>query len=65
MIDQLLRDQIVQRLLAVSDAKLTAADIQSKTSLRGDLNIGSLDLIALAADLEDEKPRAARLRNPK
>ena len=54
MVDSTIRDQIIQRLLSVSNAKLGAADIQSTTSLRDDLNIGSLDLIALAADLEDE-----------
>jgi len=54
MVDSAIRDQIIQRLLSVSNAKLSAADVGSTTSLRDDLNIGSLDLIALAADLEDE-----------
>ena len=54
MVDSTLRDQIVQQLLSVSDAKLAPTDIQQTTSLRDDLNIGSLDLIGLAADLEDE-----------
>ena len=54
MVDSAIRDQIIQRLLSVSNAKLGAADVQNTTSLRDDLNIGSLDLIALAADLEDE-----------
>ena len=54
MVDSTIRDQIIQRLLSVSNAKLGVADVQNTTSLRDDLNIGSLDLIALAADLEDE-----------
>ena len=51
MVDSAIRDQIIQHLLSVSNAKLGAADVQNTTSLRDDLNIGSLDLIALAADL--------------
>jgi acyl carrier protein len=54
MVDSVLRDQIIERLLGVSDAKVAAADIVSSTSLRDDLNLSSLDLIGLAADLEDE-----------
>lgn len=54
MVDSALRDQVFQRLLAVSDAKMTAADIDSSTSLREDLGIDSLNLVTLAADLEDE-----------
>ena len=48
------RDEVIQRLLAVSDAKITPSQIQSTTSLRQDLDINSMTLIALAADLEDE-----------
>ena len=54
MVDSVIRDQIIQRLLDVSNARFGATDIRNTTSLRDDLNIGSLDLIALAADLEDE-----------
>ncbi len=54
MVATILREQIIQRLISVSDAKLTAADIKDSTSLRQDLGIGSLDLVGLAADLEDE-----------
>ncbi len=53
MADLALRDQIIQRLLAASDAKLTAADIHDATSFR-DLDLGSLILVTLAAELEDE-----------
>ena len=48
------RDEVIQRLLAVSDAKITSGEIQSTTSLRQDLDISSLTLVALAADLEEE-----------
>ena len=53
MADVALRDQVIQRLLAASDAKLTAADVDDATSLRQDLDISSLILITLAAELED------------
>src|SRR5437867_3120450 len=54
MIDLALRDQIIQRLMAASDAQIAASDIDDATSLRQDLDINSMTLIALAADLEDE-----------
>ena len=54
MIDSARREQVIQRLLAVSDAKIAASEIQAAMSLREDLDISSLTLVALAADLEDE-----------
>ena len=54
MADLSLRDRVIQRLLAASDAKLTAADVGEATSLRQDLDISSLILITLASELEDE-----------
>lgn len=54
MIDSALREQVIQRLLTVSDAKIAASEIQGAMSLREDLDISSLTLVALAADLEDE-----------
>lgn len=54
MADVSLHDRIIQRLLAASDARLTAADVNEATSLRHDLDIGSLILITLASELEDE-----------
>ncbi len=54
MADLSLRDRIIERLLAASDAKLTAADVDQATSLRQDLDISSLILITLASELEDE-----------
>jgi len=54
MVDSALRNEIVQRLLAASDAKIAASDVHNATSLRQDLDINSMSLIALAADLEDE-----------
>jgi len=54
MADLSLHDRIIQRLLAASDAKLTAADVDQATSLRQDLDISSLILITLASELEDE-----------
>jgi len=54
MADLALRDQVIQRLLAASDAKLTAADVDDAMSLREDLDISSLILITLAAELEDQ-----------
>ena len=54
MADLSLHDRIIQRLLAASDAKLTAAEVDEATSLRQDLDISSLILITLASELEDE-----------
>jgi acyl carrier protein len=54
MVDSALRDQVFQRLLDVSDAKITAADISSSTSLREDLDIDSMNLVVLVTDLEAE-----------
>ena len=54
MADSALRDQVILRLLAESDAKLTAADVDDATSLRQDLDISSLTLVTLAAELEHE-----------
>ncbi len=53
MIDSGLRAQIVQRLLAASDTKLTVADINDATSFQ-DLDLSSLILVMLASELEDE-----------
>lgn len=53
MIDSGLRAQVIQRLLAASDAKLTEADINDATSFK-DLDLTSLILVMLASELEDE-----------
>ncbi|HXZ54027.1 MAG TPA: acyl carrier protein [Burkholderiales bacterium] len=52
MIDSALRDQVIHRLLASSDAKIAAAEVTDATSLRDDLDISSLILITLASELE-------------
>jgi acyl carrier protein len=48
------RDQIIERLLAASDAKLTLEGVSDATSLREDLDISSLILITLATELEEK-----------
>lgn len=48
------RDQIIERLLAASDAKLTLEGVSDATSLRDDLDISSLILITLATELEEK-----------
>ena len=53
MIDSALREQVIGRLLAASDAKVAAADVTDATSLRDDLDISSLILITLASELEN------------
>ena len=53
-IDKSLRNQVIERLLAVSDVKLSASDVSDATSLRETLDINSMMLVALAADLEHE-----------
>ena len=47
-IDLPMREEIVRRLFEVSDTKLTADQITKATSLREDLGISSMLLIALA-----------------
>lgn len=54
MSDRKLRERVVQRLLAASDAKLTAEDIDDSTSLREDLDMSSLILVTLASEFEHE-----------
>ena len=54
MIDLALRNRVVERLLAASDAKLTAAEVSDGTLLQQDLNLSSLILITLASELEDD-----------
>jgi len=53
MVDAALRASVIQRLLAASDAKLTAADVDDATSF-SDLDLSSLILVMLAAELEIE-----------
>lgn len=53
MLEADLRAQIIQRLLAVSDAGLAEADISEATSFR-DLDLSSLILVMLASELENE-----------
>jgi len=54
MAELLSRDQIIERLLAASDAKLTLGGVSDATSLRDDLDISSLILITLATELEEK-----------
>lgn len=53
-IDKLSRDQVIERILAVSEVKLSTSEVDDATSLRNTLDINSMLLLALAADLEDE-----------
>ena len=52
-IDPSTHEEIIRRLLEVSDAKLTADKITKATSLSHDLGISSMLLISLALDLEE------------
>jgi len=54
MVDLASRDQIIERLLAASDATLTLEGVSDTTSLRDDLDISSLILITLATELEEK-----------
>lgn len=54
MVDSVLRNEVIQRLLGASDSKLTATEVNDTTSFRKDLDMSSLILVALAAELEDE-----------
>ena len=53
-IDPSTHDEVVRRLFEVSDTKLTADKITKATSLRDDLGISSMLLIALALDLQED-----------
>ena len=53
-IDPSTRAEIVRRLFEVADTKLTADNITNATSLREDLGISSMLLIALALDLQED-----------
>lgn len=53
MADSALREQVIRRLLAVSDAQVAEAEVHDATSLREDLGISSLILITLATELEE------------
>jgi acyl carrier protein len=54
MADLALRSKVIQHLLDASDVKLTAADVNDATSFREDLDMNSLILVTLAAELEGE-----------
>ena len=53
-IDPSTHEEIVRRLFEVSDTKLPADKITKATSLRDDLGISSMLLIALALDLQED-----------
>ena len=53
-INQSTHEEIIRRLFAVSDTKLSADKITKATSLREDLGISSMLLIALALDLQED-----------
>lgn len=53
-IDPSTHEEIIRRLFEVSDTKLTAEKITKATSLRDDLGISSMLLIALALDLQED-----------
>lgn len=53
-IDPSTHEEILRRLFEVSDTKLPADKITKATSLRDDLGISSMLLIALALDLQED-----------
>lgn len=53
-IDPSTHEEIIRRLFEVSDTKLSADKITNATSLRDDLGISSMLLIALALDLQED-----------
>jgi acyl carrier protein len=54
VIDLELRNRVIGRLLAASDAKLAVPDVGDATLLQQDLNLSSLILITLASELADD-----------
>ena len=53
-IDPSTHEEIIRRLFEISDTKLTSEKITEATSLREDLGISSMLLIALALDLQED-----------
>ncbi len=53
-IDPSIREEIVRRLFEAADTNLTADNVTKATSLREDLGINSMSLIALALDLQED-----------
>ena len=49
-----IREKVIERLLEASDAEMTAADVTDATSLRDDLDLGSLQAVTMVMDLEDD-----------
>ncbi len=49
-----IREKVIEHLLEASDAEMTAGDVTDETSLRDDLDLGSLQAVTMVMDLEDE-----------
>ena len=47
-------EQLTRRLSEASDAELAPSDITRTTSLSDDLDLGSLQMVSLVMDLEDD-----------
>ena len=49
-----IRDRVIRQILAASDEEVNAEDVRAETSLRDELDLSSMQAIALVMDLEDE-----------
>lgn len=49
-----IREQVIAHLIAASDEDIQPAQVTDETSLRGDLDLSSLQAVTLVMDLEDE-----------
>ncbi len=49
-----IREKVIEHLLEASDAEMTAGDVTDETSLRDDLDLGSLQAVTMVMDLEEE-----------
>lgn len=48
------RDRVIRLILEASDEEVSAGDVRDETSLKGDLDLSSMQAITLVMDLESE-----------
>ena len=49
-----IRDRVLQLILEASDEEVSAGDLRPETSLRGELDLSSMQALTLVMDLEAE-----------
>jgi acyl carrier protein len=54
MTEMEVRDRVIRFILDASDEEVSAEDVRDETSLRGELDLSSMQAITLVMDLETE-----------